>query len=114
MWTKGDVHIFNQLNGPKLRGQTVLKMDSRTVCVDVAVIFTGVDVVLPESIRLLLQPFGLSEQAEFDVVYEEYVIYDQYRRAHFVVTGTKSYVDSRDSNTCTIGLAGGMFGWFPA
>jgi hypothetical protein len=52
----------------------------------------GVDVVLPESLRLLLQPFGLSEEAEFDVVFEEKGQGTCGHWDHFVITPTRSRV----------------------
>jgi hypothetical protein len=96
-YTKKGVDLEEQLlnitEWSKVRGQTVIvKFEYQNRAFNLVVDFAGVDVILPESIRLLVQSVGLCEEAEIDVVHEKDGFYRQDRRGQFVVTGTKSWV----------------------
>jgi hypothetical protein len=80
--------------------------------------FAGVDVVLPESVRLLLVPSGLSEESELDVVFDGGGSQQPRQDQRFIITATRSLVCPRFSNfsgsprrVINVHLVGSSFEW---
>ena len=73
------------------------------------------DVVPPESIRLLAAEAGLNEKAAFDIVYEDQSRPDNsFTWRGFVITGTHSLISKKCQDFSireTIDLEGGAFDW---